>query len=198
MGATDSGGHPIARARYRIGSYREMLRMARALRQAAAAATTPHDAVVATFGVTLFLLAGASADGARVLSVDVRGYDRPRGPLFRLFGRHGQSVGLHQGDSHSAETREAVERYFPGRPLLLFIDGDHAYDAVWKDYELYASLVRPGGTIAFHDIVDGPEASVGGVPQVWCEIRSDLRDVKEIVHSRDQGGHRIEVGVRAR
>ena len=34
---------------------------------------------------------------------------------------------------------------------FLFIDGDHT--GVGRDYEMYRDLVRPGGLIAFHDIV---------------------------------------------
>jgi predicted O-methyltransferase YrrM len=42
---------------------------------------------------------------------------------------------------------------------LLFIDGAHEYDAVLQDYEQWSPLVRPGGTIAFHDVVmeDNPD-----------------------------------------
>lgn len=148
-------------------------------------------------GGTLFLLAWASASDARLLSVDVRAYGRLRRWLYQSFGRHGQSVGIYTGDSQSEETRLAVQRYFRTAPLdFLLIDGDHAYDAVRRDYELYASLVRPGGLIALHDIVDGPETSVGGVPRFWREIRSDLRDVNEIVEAADQGGYGIGVGIR--
>lgn len=42
---------------------------------------------------------------------------------------------------------------------LLFIDGAHEYDAVLQDYEQWSPLVRPGGMIAFHDVVteDNPD-----------------------------------------
>ena len=43
----------------------------------------------------------------------------------------------------------------------LFIDGDHEYESVKKDYELWSPLVPPGGTIVLHDVgavhVDGPK-----------------------------------------
>ena len=38
---------------------------------------------------------------------------------------------------------------------LLFIDGNHDYEAVLQDYEQWSPLVKPGGTIAFHDVVLG-------------------------------------------
>lgn len=38
------------------------------------------------------------------------------------------------------------------RPLcVLFIDGDHSYEAVKKDCELYLPLLKSGGYVAFHD-----------------------------------------------
>ena len=38
---------------------------------------------------------------------------------------------------------------------LLFIDGNHDYEAVLQDYEQWSPLVKPGGMIAFHDVVLG-------------------------------------------
>jgi predicted O-methyltransferase YrrM len=42
---------------------------------------------------------------------------------------------------------------------LLFIDGNHEFDAVLQDYEQWSPLLRPGGIIAFHDVVmeDNPD-----------------------------------------
>lgn len=34
---------------------------------------------------------------------------------------------------------------------FLFIDGDHTYDGVKQDFDLYYEKVRPGGYIYFHD-----------------------------------------------
>jgi predicted O-methyltransferase YrrM len=34
----------------------------------------------------------------------------------------------------------------------LFIDGDHTFEGVKKDWEMYSPLVRPGGLIVFHDV----------------------------------------------
>lgn len=44
---------------------------------------------------------------------------------------------------------------------LLFIDGDHKYESVKKDYELWSHLIPSGGKIVLHDVeaahVDGPK-----------------------------------------
>ncbi len=45
---------------------------------------------------------------------------------------------------------------------LIFIDGDHAYEAVKKDYEDWYPLLEPGGYIAFHD-----SGATRGGPERW-------------------------------
>jgi hypothetical protein len=74
----------------------------------------------------------------------------------------------------------------------LFIDGDHRYEGVKRDLEMYGPLVRKGGLIALHDIVDGPTHLVGGVPQFWREIRSQFRFM-EIIKDPSQGGYGIGI-----
>lgn len=56
-------------------------------------------------------------------------------------------------DSHVNETQSIVYlRMAPFNKIdFLFIDGDHSYDGVKKDFEMYSPLVRKGGIIAFHD-----------------------------------------------
>jgi predicted O-methyltransferase YrrM len=39
---------------------------------------------------------------------------------------------------------------------FLFIDGDHTYEGVKQDFEMYTPLVRKGGLVAMHDIVPPP------------------------------------------
>jgi len=55
------------------------------------------------------------------------------------------------GDSHNPETVGKLKVRLAGRPIdLLFIDGDHTYNSVKQDYELYGPLVKH--LIALHDI----------------------------------------------
>ena len=37
---------------------------------------------------------------------------------------------------------------------LIFFDGNHTYEAVKKDFEIYSPLLAFGGIVAFHDIKD--------------------------------------------
>jgi predicted O-methyltransferase YrrM len=52
---------------------------------------------------------------------------------------------------------------------LLFVDGDHSYDAVKQDFLDWAPKVRPGGFLALHDVVhqehDGPRRVVDELVQ---------------------------------
>lgn len=57
---------------------------------------------------------------------------------------------------------EIVAAHF-GQPLdLLFIDGGHAHDVAWRDYENWTPKVTIGGTLLIHDVFEDP--SEGGRP----------------------------------
>jgi predicted O-methyltransferase YrrM len=75
---------------------------------------------------------------------------------------------------------------------FLFIDGDHTYEGVKKDFKMYSPLVKDGRIIAFHDIVSGPQNLVGGVPQFWQEIKKKYKYL-EIVEDWNQRGYGIGV-----
>jgi len=50
---------------------------------------------------------------------------------------------------------------------LIFIDGDHSYEVVKKDFENYKTLINDNGVIALHDINSIIHT---GVPKLWEEI----------------------------
>jgi cephalosporin hydroxylase len=152
-------------------------------------------------GGTLFLFTRVAASDAVLVSVDLSspedlrfagGNVRRRRPLFEAFALDRQRVHFLVGDSHAADVRARVERRLRGRPVdLLFIDGDHTVEGVRTDFELYRGLVRRGGIIVFHDIVDGVPEFVGGVPDFWRSIRTSA--AKEFVEHPGQGGYGIGV-----
>ena len=97
------------------------------------------------------------------------------------------------GDSHAAQVVDTVRGLLQGRQVdFLFIDGDHSYEGVKADWDLYRKLVAPDGLVAFHDIVPGPEERVGGVPRFWKELRQQFPH-RELVESWHQGGYGIGV-----
>jgi cephalosporin hydroxylase len=152
-------------------------------------------------GGTLLLFTRVAADDALLVTVDLSDETRrefggdnhaANAPLYRAFARGTQRVEFIAGDSHEPDTTKRITDTLEGRPVdFLFIDGDHTYDGVRSDYEMYSPLVRPGGLIAFHDIVDGPEDAVGGVPKFWREIKTE--STCELVQDWGQGGYGIGV-----
>jgi predicted O-methyltransferase YrrM len=150
-------------------------------------------------GGTLLFLTRLASPRATIVSVDLPsggfggGYGEERKRQYQRFARLGQRLHLLQGDSHSHATFERVKGAIGDQHLdYLFIDGDHRYEGVKRDFEIYGPLVRRGGLIAFHDIVDAPPEKVGEVPRFWREIRSRYRYL-EIVKDPSQGGFGIGI-----
>lgn len=75
---------------------------------------------------------------------------------------------------------------------LVFIDGDHSYDAVRHDWETFWPLTRRA--LCFHDIAPGEPNE--GVPRLWREIKALPLTVREIVTDWGQGWAGIGVVLR--
>ena len=146
------------------------------------------------FGGSLFWWCRAAADDATIVTMDLpNGYWNHRDPLYRSFARPGQDLHLVLADSHTQDGLGRVREILQGRQIdFLFIDGDHSYEGVAADFEMYAPLVAANGLIGFHDIVPGPPELVGGVPRFWEEIKTSY-GVREIVEDRAQTGCGIGV-----
>ena len=131
-----------------------------------------------------------------VISVDLPngihggGYAPQKQRLYRelVYGRRADvRVELLQADSHQQETRLRVERRLEGRSIdILFIDGDHRYEGVKRDFELWSPLVSPGGHVVFHDIVPHRTIPSCQVDQLWRELKPQYSHV-EIVAPTDEG-----------
>jgi len=150
-------------------------------------------------GGTLFLFTRVADLEAKIISVDLPGgpfgggYPRWKIPLYKSFSRGGQKIYLLRRDSHDPRTLEEVKRILDSEKVdFLFIDGDHTYEGVKRDFEMYSPLVREGGIVAFHDIVPGPSEYVGGVPKFWGEVKMKYKYL-EIVEDWHQGGYGIGV-----
>ena len=94
---------------------------------------------------------------------------------------------------HAPETRaEAGAATQPSRKIdFLFIDGDHTYEGIRADFENYSTLVRPGGLIAFHDIVIHVANPSCRVHEFWNEVKSRPGAVELI----DRDGFEIWGGI---
>jgi predicted O-methyltransferase YrrM len=149
-------------------------------------------------GGTLYALTRIAESDAVIVSVDLTIPLATRSARARL-ARPGQRVVSLEGDSHDEATRAAVEEAAGRQPIdVLFIDGDHSYDGVRADFELYSSLVRPGGIIGLHDVNedfasrhDVQTVSISGeVPRFWRELKEHHR-TEELISDPEQDGYGI-------
>ena len=104
---------------------------------------------------------------------------------------------LIQRSSQEQETLCLIKKYLNGEKIdFLFIDGDHTYQGVKKDFEMYSPLVSENGIIAFHDIIinttSHPEASLIEVPKLWDEIKNKYT-TREIIENPKQSSMGIGV-----
>jgi hypothetical protein len=128
------------------------------------------------------------------------------GAFLRRLAPHSVDVRLISGDSHTAGVRMAVERATGEQGLdVLFIDGDHSYEGVRSDYLSYRDLVRDGGVVAFHDIVEDycarfgqkTTSATGDVPLLWKHLKAHAQTV-EFVADPEQDGYGIGVLIHSR
>jgi cephalosporin hydroxylase len=144
-------------------------------------------------GGSLYLFCMAASPDAVLISVDLRGgkygggYSRLRVPLYRSFARERQEIHLINGNSHEHSTLAKVKDILDGKQVdFLFIDGDHSYEGVKADFDMYSGLVRNGGIIALHDIVEHTVDRSVEVPKLWNEIKSKYEH-EEMVKDWNQG-----------
>lgn len=122
-------------------------------------------------GGTLFIWSQLAS--LKVLACDLQ-IPNYRRRLYQHFTRPDSSceISALEGDSHDPKLRAHVLHELQGRSVdLLFIDGDHTEIGVAADYEAYAPLVRPGGLIALHDIVDQQPYPENQVQYFWKRLR---------------------------
>jgi predicted O-methyltransferase YrrM len=134
-------------------------------------------------GYTLDAIARSMPKGSTIVSVDMpnRMWGRPDSQIHLEkivagLNADGYSAHMHLGKSQAESTVDFVAQF--GQFGLIYIDADHRYEGVKRDWEAYGPL---GSLIAFHDIaVQRPE--VLGHPddqievkQLWDEIKSNYK-----------------------
>ena len=119
----------------------------------------PEGGRIAEFGSHLgasamFLLAGSAAAGAELVAVDTWNNDTmPEGErdTFDEFHRN-----ISGGADRVRCVRKPTAEVSPedvGPADLIFVDADHSYEAVSRDFPLSAAALAERGVIAFHDSV---------------------------------------------
>jgi len=113
---------------------------------------------------------------AYACGIDIGGNDHS--PLHELGNKYGFNLMLNT-DSHHPETFEKLRHE---KFDMLFIDGDHTYEGVKKDFEMYSSLVTENGMVVIHDIKDTQHHRDSNcfVGKFWNEIK-DKHEVREFM-----------------
>lgn len=144
-------------------------------------------------GGTLFLWSQIAS--RKVISCDLLDNKR-QASVYTRFPPPGSGcrVVLLHGDSHDAGFREEVRKEFAGEKAdFLFIDGDHTETGVARDYEEYKEFVRPGGIIAFHDIVERQPVKTNEVYHFWEKLKRRGLEMEEFVDDPGQCGFGIGI-----
>lgn len=102
-------------------------------------------------------------------------------------GSNSKGINFVTGVSYSEGTLQKAKDILGGRPIdTLFIDGTHFFDSCKKDFEQFSGLVRPGGVIALHDIVDSRKQrnEMVWVRYFWDYLKKNYNNVckfKEVI-----------------
>ncbi len=125
------------------------------------------------------------------------GFPKQKIPFMKFFvsDEKNSKVSIILGDSHKMETLEELKKVLNDEKIdFLFIDGDHRYEGVKSDFEMYKPLVKPGGLIGFHDIVDTEyhHRLDCYVDKLWNEVKGDYKYVEFI---QDPNQRKYGIGV---
>lgn len=183
----------IARATQKRKEFEALLRIVRARKpRVVVEIGTRH-------GGTFYGLCKAAAGDALLISIDLPdgpfggGYEESDLPRLRSYARAKQRTEFIRGDSHDPATLAELRTILGEREIdVLFIDGDHTYDGVRMDYDMYAPLVRAGGLVALHDIAPAPQRHGSEVDQLWSELKG-LGRTTELIDQT--GGDWAGIGV---
>lgn len=144
-------------------------------------------------GGSLFVISRLAHPDSTIISVDLPGgtfggrFPSYHVPILKCLPLAGQTLHLLEANSHDAGTKERICSLLTGNKLdLLYIDGDHTYDGVKRDFEMYAPLVQKGGVVIFHDIVHHRRELGCEVELFWNEIKCKYTH-QEIIHNPQAG-----------
>jgi predicted O-methyltransferase YrrM len=99
-------------------------------------------------GGSTFLFAVASDNDSMVTSID---FAPQNDELFQIaLKKSGLAHKVHLLVGDSCDSEAKVDFYD-----LIFVDGDHSYEGVIKDYEHWKKAVKPGGYLVFHNAAAG-------------------------------------------
>jgi len=142
-------------------------------------------------GGTFYAFCQMAPSDAHIISIDLPGgpfgggYELEDVQMFKTYAKIGQTIYFMREDSHQEETKKMLLERLKDRKIdVLFIDGDHSYEGVKKDFEMYEPLVNNGGIIIFHDICKHATAPECQVDKFWNEIKEKYEH-KEFIDPED-------------
>jgi len=137
-------------------------------------------------GGTLFLFSKILPNDAQIFSIDLppeesyEGYQGWKESLYQSFATNNQTIHTIRTGSQNQVTRKKLEDLLDGKKIdFLYIDGNHLYDMVKSDFEMFSPLLSEDGVVAFHDISPA-SINKNDVPRFWNEIK-DKHDFIEII-----------------
>lgn len=145
----------------------------------------PHNILeIGTVGTTFWLFSKLST--GKKVSVDINSRDS----IIHHF-MYGEDWKFFNENSQTEETYLKVKNFCPQYDFI-FIDGDHSYEGVKKDFNLYKRLLSPRGFIAFHDIDPNhvfADNHGGQVYKFWSELEEGTKT--NIVCKKSSGKIRL-------
>jgi len=100
-----------------------------------------------------------------------------------LFNKNNYSFKILKANSNSPKTKQKIQELLPQGIDLFFIDGNHNYKPVRKDFNLYFPLVNSGGYIVFDDYhpLTTNKGSKRGCPIAINDITKQYADKLEVI-----------------
>ena len=99
---------------------------------------------------------------------------KEEGTTFHRFKDNLQRLGLADHVTPVVASSEEAAHGWSNPIRLLFIDGEHSYEASRRDFELWSPFVVHGGLVCFHDIGAWP-----GVTKFYQELRQSQTEFTE-------------------
>jgi predicted O-methyltransferase YrrM len=131
-------------------------------------------------GGSTFLLAVACDEYSRVTSIDIAPQNDAL--LQSALTKNGleRKVRVIVGDSVHTEAKLSFYD-------LIFIDGDHSYEGVLKDYQHWKSALKPGGHLIFHNAGRSRAWTDTGPGPARLVQEIEAHDLKNLIRQPDVG-----------
>lgn len=146
-----------------------------------------------------YFLTKVGGEGSLLVTIDTSPVAKQTVDLYARYPN--QQIQALTGKSHDPAIVNKVEAILGEEPVdLLFIDGDHSYDGVKMDFEIYKKFCSEKSIVCFHDIIPDHGVSKGiqtdsysgEVYRFWGELKSK-HEHTEFVEAPDQDGFGIGV-----